>query len=90
MLIHCLRRWPSIEPTVGQYIVVAGLNEPSTPVCFTHEGGEHPTSLKLQNQLCKAQNLDVWHLAGRGKILFPPPRLINRRIISQIARQLTL
>ena len=37
----------------------AGLNEPSTPACFTHEGGERPMSLKLQNQLCKAQNRRV-------------------------------
>ena len=30
-----------------------------TPVCFTHEGGERAMSLKLQNQLCKAQNRRV-------------------------------
>ena len=59
MLAHRLRRWPNIEPTMGQCIVFAGLNEPSTPVCFTHEGGERPMSLRLQNQLCKAQNRSV-------------------------------
>ena len=37
-----LRRWPNIDPTMGQCIVFAGLNEPSTPVCFTHGGGERP------------------------------------------------
>ena len=42
ILVHRLRRWPNIEPTMGQCIVFAGLNEPSTPVCFTHGGGEHP------------------------------------------------
>ena len=45
---------------MGQCIVFAGLNEPSTPVCFTHEGGERPMSLKLQNQLCKVQNRRVF------------------------------
>ena len=59
MLVHRLRRWPNIEPTMGQCIVFAGLNEPSTPVCFTHEGGERSMSLRLQNQLCKAQNRSV-------------------------------
>ena len=33
-----------------------------TPVCFTHEGGERPMSLKLQNQLCKVQNRRVFVL----------------------------
>ena len=43
MLVHRLRRWPNIEPTMGQCIVFAGeLNEPSTPVCFTHGEGERP------------------------------------------------
>ena len=59
MLVHRLRCWPNIEPTMGQCIVFAGLNEPFTPVCFTHEGGERPMSLKLQNQFCKAQNRRV-------------------------------
>ena len=59
MLVHRLRRWPNIEPTMGQCIVFVGLNEPFTPVCFTREGGERPISLKLQNQLCKAQNRRV-------------------------------
>ena len=40
ILVHRPRRWPNIEPTMGQSIVFAGLNEPSTPVCFTHGGGE--------------------------------------------------
>ena len=63
MLVQC---WstvydagPIIEPTMGQCILFAELNEPSTPVCYTHEGGERPLSLKLQNQLCKAQNRRV-------------------------------
>ena len=60
MLVHRLRRWPNIEPTMGQCIVFAGLNEFSTPVCFTYEGG--PMSLELQNQLCKAQNRRVLDL----------------------------
>ena len=51
MLVHRLRRWANIEPTMEQCVVLAGLNELSTPVCFTHEGGERPMSLKLQNQL---------------------------------------
>ena len=59
MLVHRLRRWPNSEPTMGQCIVFAGLDEPSMPVCFTHEGCERPMSLKLQNQLCKAQNRRV-------------------------------
>ena len=42
MLVHRLRRWPDIEPTMGQYFVFAGLNDLSTPVCFTHGGGERP------------------------------------------------
>ena len=42
MLVHRLRRWPNIEPTMGQCIVFAGLNEPSTPVCFTYGGSERP------------------------------------------------
>ena len=57
MFVHRLQRLSNIEPTMGQCIVFAGLNEPSMPVCFTHEGG--PMSLKLQNQLCKAQNRRV-------------------------------
>ena len=27
---------------MGQYIMFAGLNEPSTPVCFTYGGSERP------------------------------------------------
>ena len=40
MLVHRPRRWLNIEPIMGQCIVFAGLNEPSTPVCFTN--GERP------------------------------------------------
>ena len=40
MLVHCLRCWLNIEQTMGQCIVFAGLNEPSTPVCFTHGGSD--------------------------------------------------
>ena len=42
LLVHRLRRWLNIKPTMGQCIVFAGLNKPSTPVCFTHRGGERP------------------------------------------------
>ena len=42
MLVHRLRRWPNIEPTMGQCIVFAGFNEPSTPVYFTYGGSERP------------------------------------------------
>ena len=49
MLVQCWFTVYDAGPRMGQCIVFAGLNEPSTPVCFTHEGGERPMSLKLQS-----------------------------------------
>ena len=91
MLVHHLRRWPNIEPTMGQCIVFAELNEPSTPVCFTHEGGERPMSLKLQNQLCKTQNrrvlVDKLHVMMNHLIISPVNEILIKTFVVLQAEQ---
>ena len=37
MLVYRLRRWPNIQPTMGQCIVFAGLQQPDPPYSSEQE-----------------------------------------------------
>ena len=74
MLVHRLRRWHNIEPSMGQCIVFAVPNETSTPVCFTHGGGERP--MKYQRPDKHDTLKQCWASLALGQNWFNVPCLL--------------